>query len=70
MGGWRVEVRYAGRTTKEAQWALSKITTALEENRLTVGGYASTPLQHADTPGPRWDDGWVSGTRLYTYVVA
>lgn len=42
---WRVTVEAVGRTVNEARWALLQATTALEEQRLTVGDHLTTALR-------------------------
>lgn len=66
--GWRVSARAVGRTVDEARWALFKVATALNEQRLTIEGRATTPLQFESDRTPEKDDGRFSGVAMYTYA--
>lgn len=68
--GWRLSIRYVGRTPDEARHAQLVATTAVDEKRLTVGGHLSTPVTHESTsPIEPDDDGWWSGLTNWTYVL-
>ncbi|GHJ59134.1 hypothetical protein NOK12_16520 [Nocardioides sp. OK12] len=67
--GWRVSVRAVGRTPDECRWALSRISLALDEARLTIGGDLTTPIQYESGQAPEPDDGKFSALEIYTYVV-
>lgn len=67
--GWRLSVRVVGRTMDEARWALLKVATALNEQRLTIDGRATTPLQYESPRPPELDDGRFSGLASYTYAL-
>lgn len=66
--GWRLTVRYIGRTTDEARWAAAKVAQAME-TRLTVDGVVSTPVTHESTQAIAPDDGRFSGWAAYTYAL-
>lgn len=67
--GWRVTTRAVGRTVSECRWALAKIALALDEQRLTIGGETTTPLQYESGQAPESDDGRFSALDIYTYVI-
>ena len=67
--GWRVTIRYVGRTVSEARWAGLKVAAALNEQRFVIGGEKSTPLTHESTNGVEPDDGLFSGSVAYTYAL-
>lgn len=67
--GWRVAFRYVGRTVDEARWAGLKIAQALDQQRLSVGGFTSTPITHESTAAIESDDGRFSGLAVYTYAL-
>lgn len=66
--GWRLTVRYVGRTVDEARWAAAKVAAALE-TRLVVDGVTSTPLTHESTQAIALDEGRFSGWAAFTYVL-
>lgn len=68
MTGWRIAVRAVGPTVDEVRWALLKVATALNEERLTVDGSPTTPIQFESDQAPEFDDGRYSGIALYTYA--
>ena len=65
--GWRLTVRYVGRTVKEARWAGYHVAAALDGARLTVGDHVSTPVRHETTQAIALDDGRFAGWASYTY---
>lgn len=65
---WRATLRMVGRTVDEALWLDDKVTLALNEQRLVIGGRTSTPLQHESSTTPEPDEGRCSGLVSYTYV--
>jgi hypothetical protein len=67
--GWRLTVRYVGRTVDEARWAALKVATALNEVRVTIGGIESTPITHESTQAIAPDDGRFSGWSVWTYAL-
>jgi hypothetical protein len=67
--GWRVSVRYVGKTVLEAQWANAKIAAALDQQYITVNGLTSTPLIHESTSAVAPDDGLYSGLVGFTYAL-
>jgi hypothetical protein len=67
--GWRILFRYVGRSVDEARWAQMKITQALDEVRLSIGGATSTPVRHESTSAIAEDDGRYSGSAEYTYAL-
>lgn len=67
--GWRVTCRYVGRTVDEARWAELKVTQALDEQRLSVGGFTSTPVTHESTTAIAPDDGRFSGLGVWIYAL-
>ena len=66
--GWRLTVRYVGRTVDEARWAAAKVAEALE-TRLVVDGVTSTPVTHESTQAIALDDGRFSGWSAFTYAL-
>lgn len=67
--GWRVTIRYVGRTVDEARWAGLKVAEAIDEKRLTVDGATSTPVTHESTQAIALDDGRFAGYAIYTYAL-
>ncbi|HKY58305.1 MAG TPA: hypothetical protein VJL80_09730 [Aeromicrobium sp.] len=67
--GWRITARYVGRNVDEARWALDKVTDAIDEARLTIGGYVSTPVTHESSTAIEPDDGRFSGLTVWTYAL-
>lgn len=67
--GWRVSVRYVGRSPKEAEWAGFLVNQALDGTRLTIDGYESTPVTHESTAAVRSDEGRFSGESFFTYTL-
>jgi hypothetical protein len=67
--GWRLTVRYVGRTVDEARWAALKVATALNEVRVTIGGIESTPITHESTQAIAPDDGRFSGWSAWIYAL-
>lgn len=67
--GWRITARCVGRTVDEARWALDKVTDAIDETRLTIGGYVSTPVTHESSTEIAPDDGRHSGLTVWTYAL-
>lgn len=65
---WRATIRMVGRSVDEALWLDQKVTLALNEQRLVIGGRATTPLQHESSTSPEPDDGRCSGLVIYTYT--
>jgi hypothetical protein len=67
--GWRVSVRFIGMTVNEARWVQFEVTKALDEKRLSIGGFTSTPVTHESTQGIEPDENAFSGWSLYTYAL-
>lgn len=67
--GWRITVRYVGRTVDEARWALNQVTAAIDEVRLDIAGRRSTPVTHEDSRAIEVDDGRFSGITSWVYAV-
>lgn len=68
MTGWRIAARGVGRTVDEVRWALFKVAEALNEQRLTIDGTPTTPIQFEnDLEAPRYDDGRFTAAAAYTY---
>lgn len=67
--GWRVTARAVGRSISECRWTLAKISTALDEQRLTIGGNTTTPIQYESGQAPELDEGRFSALDVYTYVI-
>lgn len=67
--GWRLSFRGVGRTVAECQWALLRITDAVDERRFTIDGFRSGPVQHESSTAPVWDDGRWSATKTFTYTL-
>jgi hypothetical protein len=68
LTGWRISARAVGRTIDEVRWAMFKVATALNEERLTISGSTTTPIQFETDQAPESDDGRFSGLALYTYA--
>jgi hypothetical protein len=68
MTGWRLAVRANGRTVDEVRWALLKAAVALNENRLTVDGTSTTPIQFESDQAPLYDEGLYTAVAFYTYA--
>lgn len=66
---WRVTCRYVGRTVDEARWAANRVTLALDEVELQIGGRRSTPITHESTTTVEPDEGRFSGLSTWTYVL-
>lgn len=66
--GWRLLVRAAGRSSSEASWALLKVAEALNENRLTVEGVTTTPIQFETETAPRLDETRFVGDAAYVFA--
>lgn len=66
--GWRLTVRYIGRTVDEARWAAAKVAEALED-RVVVDGAVSTPITHETTQAIALDDGRFAGWASWTYAL-
>lgn len=66
--GWRISLRAVGRTVDEARWAMYRVAFALNEQRLTIAGTPSTPIQFESDSAPESDDGRFSGTAFYTFA--
>lgn len=73
--GVRVTVRAVGITADNAREMRRRADEALREQRLTVGGFTSTPIAF-ESSDPVAQDGdlrttgvWYSGLSLYTYTV-
>lgn len=64
---WRVTLRGVGRTVSEAQWALARMSAAVEGVSLTVGSAQTSPLIFEAAEGVAPDDGRYSGSITYTY---
>lgn len=64
---WRVTVLAVGRSVDEARWVLARVDGALDETRVTVGGFTSSPLAHELSSAPAPDDGRYSASTQYTY---
>lgn len=67
--GWRLAVRYVGRTVDEARWAQNRITLAIDERRLTIGDFTSSPVTHESTTDIAPDDGRYSGLTVWVYAL-
>lgn len=67
--GWRVSVRFVGRSPKEAEWAGYLVGQALDGVRLTIDGHISTPVTHESTDAVRSDEGRFSGESFFTYTL-
>jgi hypothetical protein len=67
--GWRLQVRYVGRTANEARWAAERVSQALEGKRLTVDGVESTPVVFESATRIAPDDGRYSGESVWTYAL-
>ena len=67
--GWRISLRYVGRTVDDARWAASKCAAALDGTRLVIDGVTSTPVTHESTQAIAPDDGRFSGVEFYTYAL-
>lgn len=67
--GWRLSVRYVGRTASEARWAGMQIAAALDGANLTIDGYTSTPVTFESQAAVAPDEGRYSGTSSWTYVL-
>lgn len=69
MTSWRIAVRSVGRTVDETLWAMFRVTTALNENRVTVDGNISSPIQFESDQAPVYDDGRYSGSAFFTFSI-
>lgn len=67
--GWRLSVRYVGRSVAEARWAQMQVAAALNEVTLTIAGVTSTPVTHESTTAIALDDGRFSGLSSWTYAL-
>ncbi len=67
--GWRLSVRYVGRTVDEARWAAVKVTDAINEARIEVEDIKSTPITHEATQSIRPEDGRQTGMSQWTYAL-
>lgn len=67
--GWRVSARYVARTVNNARLAALAVTTALGEQRLSIDGHTSTPVQLESTTLIQPDAGWFSGLSVWTYAI-
>ena len=71
VSAWRATVRGVGRWLPEnARTALAEAAAALNEQRLTIGGQTSTPVQFESGQAPEPDGPeHYSGLDLYTYAL-
>lgn len=67
--GWRVTARAAGRTVREAEWALTRIDTALLGQVLTIGGKQTTPLTFDSSSVVAPDKVRHTGSWTYAYGI-
>lgn len=67
--GWRLGVRYVGRSIAEARWAEARVNAALDGLVLSVDGATSTPVAHESTTAVAPDEGRFSGVSSFTYVL-
>lgn len=67
--GWRVSVRFVGRSANEARWAGLQVAEALDGMNLTIDGYVSTPVTFESQAAVSPDEGRYSGSASYTYVL-
>lgn len=65
---WRVYVRPAADTSRNAEGIANDCAVALEDVRLLVAGATSTPVAHDSTEAVRPDDGKFSGMTSYTFT--
>lgn len=66
--GWRIVLTVLGRTVSECNWARLKVSEALNEQRLEVSGFSTTPIQFESDTAPRYDDGRFAADVFLTYV--
>lgn len=66
--GWRLSARGLGRTVPECQWLMWRISVALNEQFLTVGGRLTTPLQFDPGSPPTFDSGKYVADDFYTFA--
>ena len=67
--GWRVNVRFVGRTVAEADWAAWKVTQALDGVRVSLDGVTSNPITHELSEDIAPDDGRFSGRKQWIYAL-
>lgn len=67
LTGWRIAVRSLGRTVDEALWAMFKVATALDGQRLTINGALTPPIQFESDQAPTPDETRYGGISYYTF---
>lgn len=67
--GWRVNVRYAGSSVNEADWAAWKVTQALDGARLVIDGATSLPVVHELSEDIAPDGGRFAGRKQWIYAL-
>lgn len=65
--GWRATIVHAGRTVTEAQWVAMRVSEALNEAVLMIGGEPYGPVQFELEQTPESDSGRYSGRTQWTY---
>lgn len=66
--GWRITARAVAKKTGNARTVHKKVTEALEDVRLNVGGVLTSPIQFETEDPVVEDDGWFSGLTSWTYT--
>lgn len=66
--GWRVAVRAVADTVTNTELLLSQAATALNEQRLSVGGKSTEPIQFEVANAAQWDSPRYTAVATYTYA--
>lgn len=66
--GWRVTTRYVTRTVTNARDLRATICAALDEQRLTVDGALTSPIELETSTPIGSDDSWFTGLDVFTYI--
>jgi hypothetical protein len=66
--GWRISARAVATSVTNAGLLLAAVSTALNEQRLTIDGETTTPIQFESDQAPEFDSGKYAGLSLWTYA--
>lgn len=67
--GWRISVRCVASTVTNVGLLMNAVSVALNENRLTINGDTTTPIQFESDRAAEYDDGRYAAYSIWTYAL-
>lgn len=67
--GWRISARCVASTVTNVGLLLNAVAVALNENRLTIDGDTTTPIQFESDRAAEYDSGKYAAYSIWTYAI-